>query len=418
MPETGATQETITGDFELETTIGFPRSVTGAWRDAVQRGLEERHNLGVHVPDDFKVVIGLYQCDASAAALSMDRGRNVLVVNTIPALIGPHEPPGEMGKDVGGVVEYFNMAREAIPSIRESEIYEATGSGNPKEAFEAVYRRKHPGRRGMHVTGLREQLGVPIDRFLDYLAKNAGIVRGCAERLRNRVAEDCGSSANADVMRHELDHLALYEGMLYAKERELRKRAWQLQKEFHFEGKGDRGGELAAANMAMLEFVSGSRPLGETSAYVFSHVPEEGWNGFRDDPRDALKKALFSVFVGYINNFETEIGYPSTIADALISQKWAEGRMNRQTSNFIFQKTKGRIGRVSYRVTNPEEVYLDVAREIFFGELPAWQDRYMQNAERAADALGIAYAQDPSRLRRAYLEAGTFDNFLAVCKGG
>ena len=67
------------GDYRLETTIqGFPRKVTHVWRDAVDRALEERDELGVHVPEDFKVSVGLYQSDSTAAARGRVRGKNVL----------------------------------------------------------------------------------------------------------------------------------------------------------------------------------------------------------------------------------------------------------------------------------------------------------------------------------------------------
>jgi hypothetical protein len=215
-----------------------------------------------------------------------------------------------------------------------------------------------------------------------------------------------------------LDHLAFFEGGLTKREEAITKRIRELRRDFNAGGRKSESPELAAADTEALEFYSGYRPLIEAAALVFDHVPEDGWEAYRADPREVSQRIRLSFLENYVDNTLTEANDRNSIAITLVSKKYGEGRMNDETSEFIRSRTGGTRKSMSYKATAPGEINLDIAAEILYRELPHWQQRYHMGAVRATDALATAYSQDPSRLKRAYIGAETVDDFIEICRSG
>ena len=184
----------------------------------------------------------------------------------------------------------------------------------------------------------------------------------------------------------------------------------KTKKRLEIKGEKSLSKEYASVNDLLLQKMSEVAPLRETRALFFTHsklVETEKPN------LEEQKRKVIGSFMRYV-----ETVFPESILDKIVSKYWAENKMDRETSNYLFWTVNLQRGCPdSHRYTaHPEKVDFDIANQILYMELPLWKARFAANGQRAADAYAQAFSEEPKRLNKTKV-AESFEKALEICKG-
>src|SRR3989344_922166 len=371
--------------------------------------LQERRDLDLVVPSDFSTIIEYNTGEGSAAeAMSSPQGSSIHI-NTVP-LVMPKLNKKEL-KIAQGIMYYITTCQDLMGGSREEAVMGFIE--NPKgmfERYESAFEEAKKENRGPGLEGVKEflaQRGRTYDDYKSFIIKKAPKARRYLKRMASIIGEKI-DNAGLDELRHEMDHVAIFEspmfGQLYRKNREVN----NLLNNFMSNRSKENSQKLGRAKMQELKLIAGENPISEIKAFFFNYIPMGKWKEADFDKVRAmvLERYLRSYVVG--NQVES-------IVESLVARKWAQGQMDRQTSNYIFRAATERIGSVAAEryVVELKDVDYKIAAQVLYKELPEWQARFARNAQRAVEVIGNAYKEDPSRLKRAN-QARTAEEFLEL----
>jgi hypothetical protein len=215
-------------------------------------------------------------------------------------------------------------------------------------------------------------------------------------------------SSSLSLMRHELDHIDFFSSPFYIAHNAMSKKLKDLSHKLNDLKDTSVSEEFAQLNLKYLKQNSELVPILEGRALFFTYTPEGEFGGIGfSRVRDRVAKHIRE---GYIDKT-----YSHVIVDALISLAWSQGRMNRQTSNYLFQKITSLTGHPSSSryVVDEEKVDYEQVFRIYHEELPKLMDVFRLNTDLAVDAIYHAYRYNPARLNEAK-SATDFPGFMKI----
>lgn len=213
-----------------------------------------------------------------------------------------------------------------------------------------------------------------------------------------------------DTLRHELDHVDFYQNSsLYKNHFEKRREAGEIYDKFM---KGENvSKQYANKNLEILEDISEVCVTLESKAHFFNQIGLNDWGNANYEK--VKNKVMTDISLNYVEGH-----WNSHILESLISKKWSEGKMNRETSNYLFALVNFQSGsqQSGKYVIDNDHVNFDIANKVLYDEMPQWKKMFAENTKTAVNAIGDAYENDPSRLKRAN-EATNFNDFMEYARG-
>ncbi|MFT4249943.1 MAG: hypothetical protein ACMXYD_01125 [Candidatus Woesearchaeota archaeon] len=207
------------------------------------------------------------------------------------------------------------------------------------------------------------------------------------------------------TFRHEYEHVAQLRGTMHVSkpadffrlEQELFSRKLSQEKSEY----------VATVHEERLQKTSFCLPIIESLAHVFS---ETTYGKIMQTDPVWLKEKLFSCVTGsYQDSFLEQA------AHARVSRRWADGTMNRDTSNSIFYIVNKHIGLTPN--TYPQagiHSNADVVESVG-NQLREDIILYQDIARKAADAVAFAFTSRPERVNNAIF-ASSIDEFVDMCR--
>ncbi|MDF2958063.1 MAG: hypothetical protein OD814_001685 [Candidatus Alkanophagales archaeon MCA70_species_1] len=204
---------------------------------------------------------------------------------------------------------------------------------------------------------------------------------------------------NLEAVRREIERISILEAKLNETFLELNERERELQEEVVVRGNRDREMELAEVKIKKIRGYLENFPINECCFLVFCFIPYKRWDMLREDP-EGLKENIVQAFDFGIWR------YDERIAEALLIDGYVHGRLDERTCEYVRDTIL--VGR---RPRRDEGVDLEAAEDIF-AQIAEYKRIASENARQAADAIVTAYAENPTRLKKAYERARNFDEFI------
>jgi len=366
--------------------------------------LKERRKLDLSVPKNYDIFVTFYNSQGAKAQAQLTNSTPLICVNVAPLIIDQLKE--EYREKLGRVMYYFDIVRDFLGNPPEDAIFSVIR--HPVKAIRQ-FEESFPSQEA-----LREYQDFFRERGTDYqfykkiTIKNAKLIRETIKEMLPRI-QAAFKTADLSSLRHEMDHVDFFSSPMYSDYHSKRKKAVELGQRLHILKDKSVSKEYACANMEVLDCMVESIPLLEVRALFFNYIKPDEWD--KTDFNDVKRKVYSNFIYGYI-----EGGLPEDVLDKLVSVAWSEGRMDRQTSNYLFaivNRQRESPNAMRY-VVRPEKVNYDVANRILYQELPEWKNRFAANGRTAVEAIGNAYRNNPSRLREAN-KARTFKEFIELC---
>ncbi len=370
----------------------------------LQKVLDERAELGLSVPEDFSVGLNFYYSQ-KAFASAFYASPPGICLNILPMV--QRVLKREDAEKIITINQYFDTLRDLLG--------EKSGEEHIVQLLEHPVRtiKMFEKRLGANFDAYKhafEANGTPYKEYRRAAVRNAKCIRMLLDGLKP-VLLDSFPKVDFSSLRHEMDHVDLFSSPMYARFISMEKRAYDLLRKWQFIQSPAVSKEYAKAHLEKLAVASEVLTLMEIRALFFNSIAPSGW---KHADFEKVKKKVYGEFAdGYV-----EGEYPEKILDAIVCNAWSHGKMDKMTSNYLFEivnRQRGSINQMRY-VVKLDEVNYDVASQILYIELPLWKARFAANGLAAVEAVGNAYRDDPKRLAAAN-KAETFKEFLRVCGG-
>lgn len=377
------------------------KGLTPKVESELEKTLQERKNLGLSVPQKFNTLIKFYN-NQGGFARAIPTTIPTISINIAP--ITSSHLNAEDNKRLGATAYYFDIARDYLINLDEELIFSMINS--PQKTilqFEKCFSEDGLKERKK----IFEERGVSCKTYERFLIEHAGPTKETIEYLLPKMKKTF-NAMEIPFLRHEIDHVDFFTAQIYLDCLSISKEIMELCRQSCKDN--SLSVEYVKANMECLETMTKIQPILEARALFFDYIKPGEWCNINFDN---AKKDVYDNFVSsYI-----EDSYVGNTLDKLISVKWSENQMDRQTSNYLFKEvlTKAKNPNADRYVVDESRVNYDVANQILKQELPRWQNKFKANAKIAVEAIGNAYRDNPSKLSAAN-SAKTFQEYINLCK--
>ncbi len=390
------------------------RGLTSALEQQVETALQERRDLGLTVPGEFEISLGLYN-NGSAAHISLED--NSLSVYALSTVLG--DIPPEYNNLVNGVSEYFNKVRlifeERYTADNFLEILD-----DPNGELERYEASLHPDYLEAKKRGINSNRH-DYDSLKAWIIQNAEVAQEMVNELmpilNTRFAE-CLDDLN--VLRHEIDHIDIMRSKLGRKNNELSREKNDLAEEYQRLAIERKPGtktiiQLKEKNKEIYENYPDLLILSEVRAHFFNYIQKGEWDGV--DYNQVAAEVRGTVIRRYVRGVIPiqSIGYLLNSPEyAIICDMEDSDTVNAIIRRVHFESEDPSASLYNY---DPSKVNAEMESQILDVEFPALRRRLVQRTIEAVDAIACAYEQDRSRFAKADREAETFDQYVAICRG-
>lgn len=338
----------------------------------IQEALEERRDLGLKVPESVPAFIHFCQ-SLDYAFANYSSKRSFIGINVLPIAFDRFENDSKNIESVNIVCRFQEMVREVRGVIDESVVQSVMQDPSKLDEFF----NENPAAKE-HLKVFFDGRGVALEEYLEVILSEADNAREAFNRIKN-VAIEKFLDDDLNSIRHELDHLVYYLEPEVKNYMEVKKKRFLLNRAF--DGSEEKSKELGRISEELLSLDSFWNPRLEVRAHFFSFVGKGKWKSVNSE------KARQTVVNAYLANYVFS-GRVEQVLDLIVSQYWAAGLMNRETSNVIYstvlQRSRHQLKAARYRITKPEEIKYDIAEIIVDGELPCRQREFYENAVKAS----------------------------------
>jgi hypothetical protein len=367
--------------------------------------LEERRELGLGVPETYNVRITYYNNRSALAQAGLREEGPEISLNLLPSLFD--FLTSENQEKAGEVMRYFDDFRTIFPMSDEELIINITE--NPSDFFDRVekgifftpdhlsYLKKHLAETGKTYEEYKKGIISKGKSVLAYLSGLIPILTANFERI------------DSSSLRHEMDHAVFYASAIYTNYIAMKKRVSELQTKLHVNQDASVAMELAEAQKQLRPLYVEANILLESRANFFNHIPYGEMN-----------KSSASKVVEVVSSLENYIYGPLLIPvlDSLMSVAWSEGRMDRQTSNYIFRYVCHLAREDSTRYA------IDISQVNFtnalfvLNELSVWIDRMEKYTNTAVKTMTKAFASGRADVLYKAQSANSFEEYISLCNQG
>lgn len=374
----------------------------------LESSLKERESLGLSTPQKFDAFVKFYPVEKAQALADHNEGEPYLSINLAPIVLGQLE--GNNNQKMSALMQnYFDKFREIFgyeDNIFSLMYYPHKTIKNLKESFnqeDLIKKNDFFKSRGKS--------------FYDYLNEAQEISKFARNYFREILPDTKEKFKSEDslkktlgLLRHELDHVDFYQNSnLFKKHLEKLNEVGEFHRKF-MEGE-NVSKQYAQKQLETLESISEVDVTMEARAHFFNQIDLNDW--INANYEKSKSNILGDLSLAYV-----ESHWLDPLMNALLSQKWSEGRMNRETSNYLFALTssQSRSSDTEKYILDKEKVNYDIANKVLYDEIPQWKKMFAENSKTAVNAIGDAYENDPSRLKRAN-EATNFNDFIEYARG-
>src|SRR3989338_3707304 len=384
---------------------GLPRhgrqGVRERLTNTLRLSVNEREQLGLSLPKEvtLKVHLDDLSSEAEGSAYDSENGPEIMV-NTLETLLNGGQP--WQSTRAGCILGYFNDSRTLLNMPEEMVVLEFIR--DPKRTLEGFIKESGREKYDEFVRKLAI-LGVDYERSYLNLAKSSADFRREVLGALLGFGLEYPAEQVLSNLRHELDHADFYSTTLHRGFASKDRKIGGLNKKVLEKGETSR--ECAEMNMDILKILSELSVLKEARAQFFSYC--RPW-GIRKKAREAAPLIVCNVDGNYIRR-----AYASPILKALTIRSRCDGEINKPTSEFI-NFAFGKYVEVEDYVSRVPGLDVGVVKRILYEEIPAWQRKFRDNLEGSANALAIAFEENPSMIRIAN-DAQSFDEYLGICLG-
>ena len=394
---------------EIEARTGLEKLVPKL-KELVDRALEERQELDLAMPGDFRAYLGFSSRNGDLAIAKCTDSGSIMQVNTLPQAL--RFLKRKSASKAGRLMDYFAATGEFIPGCEEEVILDIIK--DPKKTIAAYEQYLEERKERGEGPGLKElkrifrDSGTPYKKYKKFIQGKAEPARKLMKDLIPEIESkfDKWTPHFASSIRHELDHIAFFQSPLWQEYQREDVERIRLSDEFDLTQNPDLSKKVAEAEMTMLERQSKVHPLVEARAIFFNFIGFEEWD--RVDFESVKKQVIRLYHTGYVETSSSQ-----AIMAAIVTSELAKGDMDPETSNYLLKIVNFRADIAVDNTYKPEKVDYGVVRRVLYEEFPRWQKRFTENAERAIEVIGNAYRDNPSRLRIAN-NARTFVEFLEM----
>ena len=367
--------------------------------------LQERKKLDLSLPQNYNTFIRFYNSQKAMAQAQLIGSSSIIEVNAAPLVINQLKEKDR--EKLKNVMYYFDIVRDFLGGPEEDIIFSvAEHPIKMINQFEENFSSKEELKRYKRFF---KERGRDYSSYKKITIDNAKFVRDTIKEMLPMIKK-AFDSADLSSLRHEIDHVDFFSSPIYLDYYSKYIKAAKLGQRLHAKKDKSTSIEYALANMEVLKSMAEVSPLLEIRALFFNYVEPNEWS--KVDFNNIKKKVYGNLISGYI-----EGGFPEEILDKLVSVEWSEDRMDRQTSNYLFDlvnKQRGSPNTLRY-VVHPEQVNYSVANYIMYKELPEWKNRFATNGKTIVDIISNAYKNNPSKLKEAN-KARTFQEFIELCE--
>ncbi len=377
------------------------QDLTGILETEVKKVLDERESLQLAMPDKFNVHLSFYDQQGSSAFVF--KGNNsvpLVTLNLLPLTSDGLDKENE--KSAFKVMNYLDLARDFFGLSSGSLmpfIYDPFD-------FMAHFENSFPKGSFKKFQNFFQERGVSHSQYKQFLLSEVDSIRQSIDALLPLLKHSFKLVDKS--LRHEVDHVAFYDSDLY----NIHSKTFDLYsastKEFLTNENKTNSVAYANSGLVYLDSIFDTLPLMELRALFFDYVDYGKWDSvnFKE-----VKNKVYSAFtLGYIDSL-----YAETILNTLISKSWSENKMDRQTSNYLFQKLHDVRGSpdVNRYSVDLKEVDFSVVNDIWYHQLPDWKHRFAERGLFLVDLIGNLYENDSSVLGKSN-SAKSFEDFLRI----
>lgn len=365
----------------------------------LEEALKERKKLGLDVPPINHVA--LYWCGKQHADGSAyyEKGKESSIMINVLNAAYPHLPD-EAKTIAAHVRNYFFTIGDFFNQTIADSVSMATLYKSERQVKKAMEQHLKENKAYF------EQCGRPGDYYLEFALHNREEIQQLLQQLKPLV-RDAFRKADLSWLRHEVDHLDFQRNAEMARiERAKKERARTQEEDFAANPSPAKSRTLAHLKRASLDYTMDTNILMEMRAITIECVPSNEWT------EENINKAERSAKAYFIRNYIEGL-YLLEILDTLVCQAWAEGRMNRDTSNLLHSAMFSRTGSATalrYKIDLPC-VDSELFSEIMYQQLPAEQQKLAEKTHVAAKTFAKVFREDPPRMHQAN-KARTFKQYI------
>ncbi|MDD9954445.1 MAG: hypothetical protein OXR66_09005 [Candidatus Woesearchaeota archaeon] len=345
----------------IRTTEGL-EALAEPVEEKVEQALAEREELGLSMPEPFDVHIQFYDSTGIASAIRANESSPAILSTSALGMLY-----GEQRELVERIITYFQAVQRIMGPQSDEALLAHTAS--PKKVIAAL----GEDRRGI--------------KYLKDLAAKATE----AIPIVQKAAVE-GASTFDYSERHEIDHIDFFASSMYE-----HFAALEPKKDSTPAQEKKLWGESLAAYVGICA-------AEEARALFFNYIP---LGEMRTADYDSVKTR---IAVGFGDGY-TRRSALDNIARYAVSK---EG-VNYETASYVIRAIDMTQGRPTSEIPDEAAIDMEAAGRILYRIIPFWQNRLETNAQRAVEAVGNAYRDDPARLART-TRAESFDHFIELCK--
>jgi len=367
----------------------------------LELALQERENRTLAPPNDLNVSVHYYNAQRSRAFAFLSNGQGMINVNILPCMIDQCD---DLCKEkIVHVTNYFDIVRDFLRNPHEQAILtlikDPEKTLNTWEAADPELPR---------IKKFFSERGTPYDHYREATINNAPIIAKFLEDINNAIPQSFSEEVTGTI-RHELDHIAFFQSQWYHSFHHVMEKRQALRTQVQNAPTNESSQELARTSLEMLETACQILPALEARANFFNFIKPTEW-------QSANYQRVCQQVQEKLGTYVTGI-YTEEILDALIAVAWSQNKMDRMTSNHLFQTIhhmRGSTDAVRYQVAETQVNHL-LAKEILENQLPHWMNKYLETIKQVTPLVAAAYQHTPERLRMGN-EVRSYVDFLKALK--
>ncbi len=336
----------------------------------IVKTLIERGELGVDLPDDFRVEINYYmpvECDLETMGCS---GEGFIRINAMEFI------PFNINDSSRDVKNYFTLLSENFKDIGEERMLGSLA--NPKKFISHIQKRDD-------FPGFIEEIESRDITFKDFcltVETYAPQIREKLNGLMMNILTGYMTSPNVlRTIRHETEHVAFHKTEEHRLWNEKRKKIQE--------------GTNAASMREYLELTASVKAIGEQRAKYFSCI---GYNMWQGADINKVKEIVLKQYCGYISTC-----YQDDIIDASLMQHCPLSEVSEDTRGYIWWSLDNPENASIARKFNlntfkgMEDVDLELAHKVVDNDIPGWKALFVDAAKSVKDSIANYYKKARAR---------------------
>lgn len=358
-----------------------------------------RKKLGLApLADKVKFQVGIYSDHALASASINEKGEHYIKTNILSFALRQNNRD-----EYRQIMRYFDMFKEATMINEELAILDFVFQKNP-DIEEFLTKKVKEGEQFIKkMTESYNERGLRLDEDFDLLNEKAGETRKNLEEVFDEVKELYKQANILPSLLHEVDHVDMMDTKMFRDMDAIGDEVVELRKDLEKNSK-----EYAEKKFQLLEMYSEFLPLIEIRGIVQNRMAGD-INTLKADAKGIAEESLETFIEVYVEGNILE-----STKEALVAKEWADGNMDRETSNYISYmiNTERNPEGAKKHMLRHDKINYDLAEKVF-KDIHKWQQKFIDNGVKATGSSIRALIHNPAGFEKAR-EAETLDEYIKI----